>query len=107
MEKYKVGRNIILWVSLTDFLIVVLHTFDYRMGFDFLLLGNILSHITALLFFTGISFVLYGMLMKKEYINYKFSWWDIVATALILLLAKDFFTTLAMPHPLFHDTYWI
>lgn len=107
MKKYKLGRNIILWVCLADFLIVVLHSFDYWLGFDFLLLGNLLSHVTALLFFIGGILSFYGLFIKKEYLVYKFSWWDIVALSLILLLTKDFVTTLINPHPLFHDAYWI
>lgn len=107
MQKYKIGRNLILWTCLVDFLIVVIHGYDYQLGFDFLLIGNLLSHVTALSFFTGIAVVIYGLFVKKEHRNYKFSWWDLVAVALVLLLTKDFVTTLIKPHPLFHDEYWI
>jgi len=107
MRKYKIGRNIILWMCLIDFLIVVMHGYDYQLGFDFLLIANLLLHITAFAYFIGIAVILYGLLIKKEYRDYKFSWWDIVTIALVLLLTKDFITTLIKPHPLFHDDYWI
>lgn len=107
MKTYKVGRNLVLWVIGADFLITILHAVDYLLAFSFLLIGNILSHIAAVLFFVGIAVVFYGLLIKKEHRGYVFSWWDIVAMILVLLVTKDFFTTLIMPHPLFHDEYWI
>ncbi|MFM2424268.1 MAG: hypothetical protein RLZZ70_659 [Candidatus Parcubacteria bacterium] len=107
MKKYKVGRNLILWVILVEFLITFLHIFDYLLPFDFLLLGNMLSHVIAIFFFIGIVFVFYGLFHKKEYRGYVFSWWDVVAVVLVLLLTKDFLTTLIMPHPIFHTDYWI
>ena len=106
-KKYILGRNLILWTTLGEFLITFLHIFDYQLGFDFLLIGNILSHIMAPLFFLGIVLIFYGLFFKKEYLSYKFSWWDLFAVIIILLTTSDHWYTIVMPHPLFHDTYGI
>ena len=105
--KYKLGRNIILYVSLAEFLITAGHTFDYQLGFNFLLTGNILSHIAAPVFFVGIGLVFYGLIIKQEYKIYKFSFWDLLALALVVLTIQDYWYTIVTPHPLYHDTYGI
>ncbi|MFT5849932.1 MAG: hypothetical protein ACI9H6_000760 [Patiriisocius sp.] len=106
-KKYVLGRNLILYVSLAEFLITTGHIYDYQFGFDFLLLGNILSHVLAPIFFVGIALIIYGMFYKKEYLTYKFSLWDAVAIFFILMTTQDFWYTIVTPHPLFHDRYWI
>ena len=106
-KRYVLGRNIVLYAALADFLIVTLHVFEYQLGIDFLLVGNILSHIVAPIFFIGIGLILYGFIVKKEYVGYQFSWWDLLALILILLTTQDYWYTIVTPHPLFHDTYGI
>ena len=69
--------------------------------------ANLFEHVLALAFFIGIGILLWGLLIRKEYRQYKFQFWDVLLVLAIALFAVDNLNTLVTPHPLFHEGFFI
>lgn len=102
---YKIGRKIILIGFFLKCITTALLFTDLQMSI--LLPANIFEHVLAVAFFVGIGFLLWGLLVKREHRNYKFSFWDIITILIIAIFFHDNWYTIVTPHPLFYDEYYI
>ncbi len=104
MKKYQLGRNIVLVTTVLQILTTLSLALIYETP---LLLANIFEHVLALGFFIGLILVFVGLVILKEYKDYKFSFLDVIFILLVIFTADDYWHTLIAPHPLYHDQYWI
>ncbi len=72
-----------------------------------LLPANIFEHVLAVVTLAGLALVVFGLIVKKEYRGYQFSWWDIIVLIIAFVTVHDAWLTLVTPHPIFHDSYYI
>lgn len=105
MKLYRLGRSIVLTCALLQ-LITTIMLFTSLQLF-ILLPANIFEHMLAIVFFAGIGLLLWGLVVKKEYQQYRFQFWDVLLLAAICILTLDNIYILLTPHPLFHNDYFI
>lgn len=110
MPLYKKGRNAVLIVVICQFFVTLILMFRTTLPIyipNLLLIGNLIEHLLAVVFFIGIGVVLWGLCIKTEFRTYKFQFWDILFMIAVLLFTYDFYYTIVTPHPMFHDEYLI
>jgi hypothetical protein len=104
MKKYILGRTIILWSVLLQFLTTIA-LMSMPLQSAILLPANIFEHVLAVAFFAGLLIAIWGLFIKREYTTYQFSYWDILCVLLVLVFTFDNWYILATPHPLFSEYY--
>ncbi len=107
MQFYTLGRKIVLVTSLLSFITTFLFFTPLKTNEVFFVGGNMFEHVLALAFFGGLATALWGLLGKREYTQYTFSFWDVLFVAVVVLMATDYWYTIVTPHPLLSEQYFI
>lgn len=105
MKKYTLGRNIVLWTSLVQ--LITTSLFFSPLHSMIFVPANIFEHVLAILFFAGLFVAIWGLVVKREYKEYRFSLWDVLFVALLVVTIQDYWYTLVTPHPLLNEQYYI
>lgn len=107
MKNYILGRTIVIWSTVISIVVTILFMTSLADQEIFFVAGNILQHLLAVIFFLGLGLALYGLVVKKEYQAYKFSFLDVLFIILVLLSIQDEWYTIVTPHPLLNEIYYI
>jgi|GEM_PF-5917021 len=108
MKNFQLGRKLILWSTLISFLGTIALSTSLQM--KLLLPVNLLQHALSVIFFIGLGYVVFGLIIKKEFKDFEFTWTGFLLNILLiicLITILDNWYTIVTPHPLFHDKYFI